>query len=82
MEDPGFHARVAAGYRELAGEVEGLVRIGAVGGEEEVHRRIVEALAARFPETFFPAGFTSREPGAALQWTGARPPENASEKDV
>ncbi|MDP9349259.1 MAG: dTMP kinase [Gemmatimonadota bacterium] len=82
MEDPGFHARVAAGYRELAGKVEGLVRIGAVGGEEEVHRRIVEALAARFPETFFPAGFTNREPGAALQRTGARPPENASEKDV
>jgi dTMP kinase len=82
MEDPGFHARVAAGYRELAGEVDGLVRIDAAGGEAEVHRRIVEALAARFPETFPPAGFINGESGAPPRGPGAPPSQYAPEKQV
>ncbi|HEX2093989.1 MAG TPA: dTMP kinase [Longimicrobiaceae bacterium] len=56
-EDPGFHTRVAAGYRELAREVEGVLPVDAQGSAEEVHRRVGEALARRFPETFPRDGF-------------------------
>lgn len=59
-EDPGFHARVAAAYRDLAGAVEGVVRVDADGGVEEVHRRIVGALRERFPETLAEERVTSR----------------------
>jgi dTMP kinase len=51
-EDPEFHARVARGYADLAGLVDGLVRVEARGTVEEVHARILAALEPRFPETF------------------------------
>jgi dTMP kinase len=54
-----FHARVAAGYRELASRIEGVVRVSARGTPEEVHSRVREALESRFPETFTRSGFTS-----------------------
>jgi dTMP kinase len=51
-EEAAFHRRVAEGYRRHEARVAGIVRIDAVGGEEQVHRRVLQALAARFPETF------------------------------
>lgn len=80
LEDPEFHARVAAGYRELAGTVEGLVRIEARGTEEEVGERIRSALARRFPETFRPRGFMSREAGSSVVEPGATPAEASPEE--
>lgn len=47
-----FHRRVAAGYLDLAGEVEGLMRVDARGSIEAVGERILLRLRARFPETF------------------------------
>jgi dTMP kinase len=47
-----FHQRVAAGYLDLAGEVDGLIRVDARGSVEEVGERILGSLRARFPETF------------------------------
>ncbi len=77
-EDPGFHARVAAGYREFASQVEGTLRIDASGTADAVHHRVVQALSARFPETF-PAGeFTREEPSA--QASGAFPFQRAPEE--
>jgi dTMP kinase len=55
-EEAEFHRRVAAGYRELAGRVEGIVRVDARGTVEEVQRRVREALEARLPGTVFEAG--------------------------
>jgi dTMP kinase len=55
-EDPGFHERVAAGYRELASRVDGIVRVDATASPGEVHRRVLAALAARFPGTFGEGG--------------------------
>ncbi|HET6229710.1 MAG TPA: dTMP kinase [Longimicrobiaceae bacterium] len=55
-EDPGFHQRVAVGYRELASRVEGIVRVDAMALPGEVHRRVLAALAARFPGTFGEGG--------------------------
>jgi dTMP kinase len=54
-----FHHRVARGYSELAGHIEGLVRVDATGTVEEVQRRVLAALAARFPETFDGSGVIS-----------------------
>lgn len=51
-EEAAFHQRVAEGYRAHEARVAGIVRIDAVGGEEQVHHRVLQALAARFPETF------------------------------
>ncbi len=51
-EEAAFHRRVAQGYRAHEARVAGIVRIDAAGGEEQVHRRVLRALAARFPETF------------------------------
>ncbi|HEY7767187.1 dTMP kinase [Longimicrobium sp.] len=59
-EEAAFHRRVAEGYRRHEARVAGIVRIDAVGGEEQVHRRVLQALAARFPETF-PAAQVIRE---------------------
>jgi dTMP kinase len=61
MERAGadFHRRVADAYRDLAGRVAGLVRVDAGAPPDEVHRRVVAALAARFPETFPAGGFTT-----------------------
>jgi hypothetical protein len=39
--------------------VDGLVRVNARGTPEEVHGRVREALARRYPETFARSGFTS-----------------------
>jgi dTMP kinase len=61
-EDPGFHARVAAAYRDLAGRVEGIVRVDADADPGEVHRRVIAALAARFPETFSEGGVINGAP--------------------
>ncbi len=72
-EDARFHARVAAGYRELAREVEGIVRVDAVGSEEEVHRRVLAALAGRFPETFAGGGFIKRDAGTPVPAAGSAP---------
>lgn len=55
-EDAAFHERVAAGYRELASSVPGMMRVDAVGSVDDVHRRIVSSLTVRFPETFAGAG--------------------------
>jgi dTMP kinase len=51
-ESLAFHQRVAAGYLDLADEVEGLMRVDARGSIEEVGERILLRLRARFPETF------------------------------
>mgnify|MGYP006144626485 CR=1 FL=1 len=59
-EDAAFHRTVAAAYREHAARVAGILRVDADGTPEQVHRRVREALAARFPETFAAAGFISR----------------------
>lgn len=59
-EDAAFHNTVAAAYREHAARVAGILRVEAGGTPEEVHRRVREALASRFPETFAAAGFISR----------------------
>ncbi|HEV2147935.1 MAG TPA: dTMP kinase [Longimicrobiaceae bacterium] len=71
-EAAAFHRRVAAGYRELAREVEGIVRVDAVGTEEEVHRRVRAALAARFPETFPGDGFINGGHGTPTPGAGAK----------
>jgi dTMP kinase len=59
MERAGdeFHQRVAEAYRVMAGRVAGLVRVDARAEPREVHRRVVDALHARFPETFPGSGF-------------------------
>jgi dTMP kinase len=63
MESAGadFHRRVAEAYRGHAARVAGVVRVAAEGAPEEVHGRVLAALAARFPETFAGAEFTSSE---------------------
>lgn len=47
-----FHRRVAAGYRELAPRVPGLVAVPAVGSVQEVHERVIAVIRAKLPETF------------------------------
>lgn len=61
-EDEGFHRSVADAYRRLAEELpdelarspDGLIRVPAEDGRDEVHRRIRSALHGRWPETFGP----------------------------
>jgi thymidylate kinase len=53
-----FHRRVALGYRELSTGLPGVLRIDASARADAVHRRVLEGLAARFPETFPSNGFT------------------------
>lgn len=60
LEDEEFHRRVARAYRAHAARVAGIVRVDAEAPREEVQRRVREALAARFPETFAGTGFISR----------------------
>lgn len=55
-----FHRRVAAGYLDLAGRVEGLMRVDARGSVDEVGARILALLGSRFPETFAGTGFIMR----------------------
>ncbi len=57
-EELAFHERVSRGYRRLAGSVPGILPVDAEGSLEEVRRRVLEALTARFPETFSPGGVT------------------------
>lgn len=59
-ESQAFHLRVARGYRELAGSVDGLIRVDAAAPVDVVEGRIQAALASRFPETFAAAGFMTR----------------------
>lgn len=47
-----FMERVRAGYLELGAREPGVVTLSAEGTLEEVHRRIRDALVARYPETF------------------------------
>jgi dTMP kinase len=54
-EDEEFHARVGRGYDELAGQVGTVVRVDARGSIEEVHHRVVAALAGEFPRNFPPS---------------------------
>lgn len=53
-ESLDFHLRVARGYHDLAGEVEGLIPIDAVGTIQEVQERVMVVLRREFPETFPP----------------------------
>lgn len=61
-EDEDFHRAVAGAYRRLVGEIpdrlarssDGLIRIPAEDGRDEVHGRIRAALHERWPETFGP----------------------------
>lgn len=53
-EGPEFHRRVALGYHQLAESVAGIVRIDARGSVDEIHRRVLEVLEERHPETFIP----------------------------
>lgn len=77
-----FHARVAAGYRELAREVEGIVRVDAAGDPAEVHRRIRAALGARFPETFPPEGVIRAGAAPPAGGHGPTPSQAASEDEA
>ncbi|HET6763587.1 MAG TPA: dTMP kinase [Longimicrobiaceae bacterium] len=63
-EDPGFHLRVARGYRELADRVPGVIRVDAEGTPADVHGRILAALRGRFP-AFAMAAMDSRQPAGA-----------------
>jgi dTMP kinase len=58
-----FHQRVARGYREFAGRVDGLVSIDASGSIDEVRARVEDVLKARlappFSEPFRSAGVIS-----------------------
>lgn len=78
-EDPEFHARVAAGYRDLAPGVEGLVRIDARGSAEEVSARIREALPREFLETFPARGVMRADAGSAEARPGTISAEEAEE---
>jgi dTMP kinase len=73
-EDPGFHLRVARAYRELAGTVDGVVRVDANGDPARVHGRILAALASRLPETFGGAE-VMKASGPAAAPAGERPEE-------
>lgn len=71
-EEAEFHRRVGQAYRDLAGRVEGIVRVDAGAESAEVHRRVLAVLEAKFPETFSGRGFIMRErpgasPGQSLQ---------------
>ena len=46
-----FHERVAAGYRELARNEQGVALIDGTGTVEDVQARLRDELRARFPET-------------------------------
>jgi dTMP kinase len=52
QESDEFHARVARGYADLAGRIDGILRVPADGSVEEVHQRVLAALADRFPRNF------------------------------
>lgn len=52
QESDEFHARVARGYADLAGRIDGVLRVPADGPVGEVHRRVRAALAGRFPRNF------------------------------
>ena len=47
-----FHARVSAGYRELARSEEGVQSIDALGTPDAVHERVRAALQGAFSGTF------------------------------
>ena len=53
IEEAGhdFHARVAAGYRELARNEQGVVVVDGTGSIDDVQARLRDELRRRFPET-------------------------------
>jgi dTMP kinase len=59
-ETAAFHARVAAGYGELAGVIPGLLRVDGVGAVQDVHARVLAALGPLLAETFADQGFIDR----------------------
>ena len=52
QEAEAFHQRVARGYLDLAGRVEGVIRVNASGSIDEVQSRLRAALREHCPETF------------------------------
>lgn len=56
----------------------GYVRVDALGAEAEVHRRVLDALASRLPETFPVSGFIKRETGAPAPGDGPKPGHGTS----
>lgn len=80
-EGKAFHERVARGYDELATRVRGVIAVDASGSVEVVHRRVLSALADRFPETFPLDGVTNQrhrgsdsEPGSSISQAVAEDP--------
>jgi dTMP kinase len=71
-EGADFHRRVGEAYRRHAARVAGVVRVAAEGAPEEVHSLVLEALAARFPETFGRAEFTNPERAPAGRGAAGR----------
>ncbi len=65
-EERDFHRQVAEGYRRLAGEIPGVVRVDGRGSAEAVHQRVVALLTARFPETFSLPGVITEESNISL----------------
>ncbi len=62
-EDPSFHRRVERGYREVAGDVQPLLKVCGDAPAAAVHDEIVAALRASFPELFTaPRVMMSRTP--------------------
>lgn len=80
-ESAEFHARVASGYRQLATELEGVIRIDGSGSVEAVHARVLEALRAKFPETFSPAGVIMGEQLGSRRYPGSPSSKAASEAE-
>jgi dTMP kinase len=82
LEAAEFHERVSRGYIELAVRVPNVARVDGRGTVAEVQRRIVEALAARFPETFVRSGFiTARRAGGSDPGPGSSFPSAGSEAE-
>lgn len=80
-EEAEFHRRVAHGYRELADQVEGLIRIGARGDVAAVHDRVLKRLASRFPETFAPNGVINQKRSGSAAESHPTVPQAAPEAE-
>ena len=78
-EDAEFHERVATGYNELATHIRGVVPVDALGSIDVVHRRILDALVERFPETFPPRRFINEGDPTAPNGPGSSLSQAVSE---